>query len=149
MLCDANVIPVVLGGDGCVLDVGSGRRLASREQRRALRAMYRTCAVPGCTVGFDRCQVHHLAPWNRFQRTALAELCPLCSEHHDRVHHRGWQLELDQHRNAAWIAPGGEIVARQAFDPIGPCAERRSRHPRVDPIVEHTRQRLTQLTRRE
>jgi hypothetical protein len=149
MLCEAAVIPVVLGGDGCVLDVGAARRLATREQRRALRAMYRTCAVPGCTVGFDRCQIHHLAPWKLHQRTVLAELCPLCSEHHDRVHHGGWVLELDVHRNATWRAPGGEVVARQAFDPVGPCAARRCRHPRPDPIIEHTRRRLADLVPRE
>jgi hypothetical protein len=149
MLCEAAAIPVVLGGDGCVLDVGAARRLATREQRRALRAMYRTCAVPGCTVGFDRCQIHHLAPWKLHQRTVLAELCPLCSEHHDRVHHGGWVLELDVHRNATWRAPGGEVVARQAFDPVGPCAARRCRHPRPDPIIEHTRRRLADLVPRE
>ena len=40
--------PVVLGGDGQVVDVGRARRLATADQRRALRVMHRTCAgLPG------------------------------------------------------------------------------------------------------
>ena len=63
LCCDADIVPVVLDGDGVTLDVGRAKRVATREQRRALRAMYRTCAHPGCTVGFDDCDIHHVDPW--------------------------------------------------------------------------------------
>ena len=63
LCCDADIVPVVLDGDGVALDVGRAKRVATREQRRALRAMYRTCAHPGCTVGFDDCDIHHVNPW--------------------------------------------------------------------------------------
>lgn len=39
--CDAEIIPIVLGGEGVPLDAGRGRRLATKEQRVALRSMYR------------------------------------------------------------------------------------------------------------
>jgi hypothetical protein len=152
LLCEATVLPAVLGGDGCVLDLGAGRRPASRAQRRALRAMYRTCAVPGCTVAFDRCEIHHLAPWLEHRRTDLADLAPLCVEHHHHVHDLGWRLVLDAHRHATWCSPDGTTVARQAFDPIGPCAQRAStgRHrDRPDPTAEQLRRRLDALVRRE
>jgi hypothetical protein len=57
LCCDAGLIPVVLGGDGVVLDVGRSRRLATAEQRRALAAMYSRCASPGCHVGFEHCRI--------------------------------------------------------------------------------------------
>ena len=63
MCCDANIIPIVLGGDGVPLDHGRNRRLATAEQRWALRAMYRTCGHPGCTVRFDDCRIHHVQWW--------------------------------------------------------------------------------------
>lgn len=143
MLCTAGVLPVVLGGDGCVLDVGATRRLATRAQRRAMRAMYRTCAVPGCTVRFDHCELHHLTPWSVVSRTDLEDLVPLCGTHHEQVHRHGWLLELDAQRNAAWRAPDGRIVDRQRFEPIGPCRLRRQRQP--DPVVGQIRRRFDAL----
>jgi hypothetical protein len=50
---------VVLHAPG-TLDLGRSTRLANQAQRRALRALYRTCAVPGCGVHFDRCKIHHV-----------------------------------------------------------------------------------------
>ena len=50
MCCDAEVVPVVLGGDGEVLDVGRAERTATRSQRRARRVMHRSCAHPDCSV---------------------------------------------------------------------------------------------------
>ncbi len=49
--------------NGEVLDVGREQRTANRAQRRALRAMYRTCAHPHCQVSFDRCRIHHIIGW--------------------------------------------------------------------------------------
>jgi hypothetical protein len=46
LCCDADLIPIVLGGDGVVLDVGRARRLATPDQRRALAAMYAWCGHP-------------------------------------------------------------------------------------------------------
>ena len=33
---------------------------ANRAQRRALRGLYATCGIPGCTVAYDRCKLHHV-----------------------------------------------------------------------------------------
>jgi hypothetical protein len=35
-------------------------RLANRAQRRALRGLYKCCAIPGCSVAYDRCKLHRL-----------------------------------------------------------------------------------------
>ena len=109
LCCDADIIPVVLDGDGVALDVGRAKRVATREQRRALRAMYRTCAHPGCTVGFDDCDIHHVNPWTPTGLTDLDNLLPLCSRHHHLVHEGGWTLTLRADRTTVWCRPDGTI----------------------------------------
>ncbi len=93
--CEANIIPVVLGGDSQPLDVGRARRLATPTQRIALRAMNRSCAIDGCDQHFDRCHIHHLVEWDDLGLTDLDNLVPLCSFHHHRAHEGRWQLQLD------------------------------------------------------
>ena len=93
--CDAEIIPVVLGGDGLPLDVGRAKRLATREQRTALRSMYRTCAIDGCDSHFDLCHIHHLIEWDELGLTDLENLLPLCSFHHHKAHEGRWRLQLD------------------------------------------------------
>ena len=79
LACEAAIAPVVLGGEGEVLDVGRDARLATRAQRRALRAMYRTCGWPDCAVPFDRCQIHHTTAWRHTGATDLADLVRRCA----------------------------------------------------------------------
>ena len=93
LACEAGIIPVVLDGAGQALDVGRERRLATRAQRTALRAMYPTCAMdPDCQVPFDDCQIHHIDPWTNGGRTDLDRMCPGCTKHHHLVHEGGWTL---------------------------------------------------------
>lgn len=89
------------------LDLGRTTRLANRHQRRALRALYRTCAVPGCDAGFDQCVIHHLRWWRHHGPTDLCNLLPLCTRHHTAVHHHGWQLRLDVNRRLTITRPHG------------------------------------------
>jgi hypothetical protein len=109
LACDANIIPIVLGGDGVPLDVGRTRRLATRDQRRALAAMYTTCAMPGCTVRFERCRIHHLDPWLPTGPTNLANLVPVCDRHHHLIHEGGWHLTMTPDRVITLRDPGGTI----------------------------------------
>ena len=113
--CDAGIIPVVLGGDGQPLDVGRARRLATREQRVALRAMYRTCAVGGCANHFDRCHIHHLDEWDHLGLTDLNNLVPLCSFHHHRAHEGRWQLQLDASSRQLTVRLANGTPHSQAF----------------------------------
>jgi hypothetical protein len=128
LCCDGFVIPIVLGTDGEVLDVGRLCRLATRAQRRALRAMYRTCAHPDCTVPFDACRIHHVIHWERGGLTDLANLLPLCETHHHSVHEGGWTLQLCPNRRTIWWTPEGIIYydgnstdrTRRALGPRSP-----------------------------
>ncbi len=107
--CDADILPVVLGAGGESLDVGRARRLATRAQRRALRAMYRTCAHPLCTVPFEACRIHHVQWWEHHGPTDLANLLPLCSAHHHLVHEGGWALTLGPDRTITLHRPDGSL----------------------------------------
>jgi hypothetical protein len=114
LACDAHILPVVLNGDGVALDVGRSRRLATDDQRRALRAMYRTCGIGECDVPFDRCEIHHLDEWDAHQgETNLDRLIPACSRHHHLAHEGGWQLELAADTRELTITlPDGTIHRR-------------------------------------
>jgi hypothetical protein len=109
MACDAGILPAVLNGDGLVLDLGDRQRLASRAQRNALRAMYRTCAFSDCQVPFDRCRIHHWRPWFPHRRTNLEDLVPVCGKHHHQLHEGGWHLELEADRTGRLTTADGVI----------------------------------------
>jgi hypothetical protein len=91
LACEANLIPMVLNSDGVAVDVGRARRLATADQRRALRAMHRTCAAPDCPVRFGDCDIHHLREWRDGGSTNLENLIPLCSKHHHLIHEGQWR----------------------------------------------------------
>ena len=96
LACEAAIVPIVLNGAGEALNCGREQRVANRAQRRALRAMYRTCGYPGCDVVFDRCDIHHVIEWLRLGSTDLDNLLPLCSKHHHLVHEGRWRTHTRQ-----------------------------------------------------
>jgi hypothetical protein len=71
------------------LDLGRTTRLANRAQRRALRGLYSTCGIPGCTVAYDQCELHHVIWWRHGGRTDLANLVPVCTKHHGNIQTTG------------------------------------------------------------
>jgi hypothetical protein len=111
MACCAEVIvPIITAADGTSLHLGREQRTANRTQRRALRAMYRCCAIPGCSVTFDKCQIHHVEWWGRDHgHTDIDVMLPLCHKHHHESHEGGWQLILDTRRNLTITYPDGQI----------------------------------------
>lgn len=119
--CTANIIPAVLDGAGQPLDVGRAKRQATPAQRRALRTMYRTCAVDRCERSFEQCDVHHLLEWERDHgRTDLSNLVPLCSHHHHRSHEGRWRLQLDPStRQLTVTLPNGTVHSTALPDMIG------------------------------
>jgi hypothetical protein len=89
------------------LDLGRTTRLANRAQRRALRGLYKGCGIPGCTVTYDRCKLHHIIWWTNGGRTDLANLLPVCSHHHTKIHHDNWIIELGPNRELTLTLPDG------------------------------------------
>lgn len=99
---------VVLHAPG-ELNLGRSTRLANRAQRRALRALYRQCAIPGCEVRFDRCKIHHVRWWRHGGRTDLDNLLPICAVHHQKVHDAGWLITLGPNRMLTVGLPDGTV----------------------------------------
>ncbi len=109
MACEADLLPIVLSGDGLPLDVGRRQRLATAAQRRALRAIHRTCAHPNCDRPFDQCRIHHLDYWEHGGATDLHNLLPVCTQHHHSVHEGGWRVILHDDRTTTWFPPGSHL----------------------------------------
>jgi hypothetical protein len=104
--CFTNLTEVRMS-NGVVLDLGRTRRMASPEQRKALRAMYATCAIPGCRTAVHDCEAHHIDWWEHGGPTNLANLVPLCSRHHHAVHEGRWHLTIDHNRRLTIHYPDG------------------------------------------
>ena len=95
MAADADIIPVVLGGESELLDLGRARRLFSRAQRLALAERDGGCAWPGCPHPPSYTEAHHIRWWNAHGgSTDLDNGILLCSSHHHRVHDDGWQISV-------------------------------------------------------
>uniref|UniRef100_UPI001359BC6A HNH endonuclease signature motif containing protein n=1 Tax=Arthrobacter zhaoguopingii TaxID=2681491 RepID=UPI001359BC6A len=131
LACDADLIPLVLGGKGQVLDLGRAQRLFPPHLRRALVARDKGCAFPGCTIPATWCEAHHITPWEKGGTTTLGDGVLLCSHHHHRIHDGPWtvhsrhgipfflpphHLDPDQkpRRNSYWTAR----PPRRTTDPL-------------------------------
>ena len=88
MACDAAVIPVVLGSDGEILDLGTAVRLYTPALRRAIWHRDGGCTYPGCTMPPQWCDAHHVVWWSRGGPTSLDNAALLCQRHHTLVHDR-------------------------------------------------------------
>jgi hypothetical protein len=104
--CDADIIPVVLGGAGEVLDMGRAQRLFTPKQRKALIARDRGCAFPGCTIPAHWCEAHHIRYWQDGGLTNVSEGVLLCSHHH-LLHENRWMVQLRQ--GIPWFTPPGYL----------------------------------------
>lgn len=111
VIIDAETLLTGHAHEGTVYDIGLGRetRIANRAQRRALRALYRSCAL--CEVPFDHCQIHHITWYSLGGLTDIDELIPICNKHHHLVHEGGWQLHLAADRTLTVTQPGGNQFA--------------------------------------
>ena len=107
LCCDANIHAILLDDNGEALNVGRERRTATRAQRRALRAMQRTCAHPHCTISFDNCRIHHIVWWRNLGNTNIDNMLALCEQHHHLVHEGRWTLTMTTRRIATWTRPDG------------------------------------------
>ena len=70
----ADILPMIFGSDGAVLDAGRSRRTISPLQRAALNVRDKGCRFPGCDRPPAWCQGHHRKPWSEGGRTDLKDL---------------------------------------------------------------------------
>lgn len=113
LACDAEILPVVMGGDSVPLDVGRERRLFTSTLRQLVIRRDQGCAFPGCDRGPADCQVHHIVSWYLGGVTSLSNGVMLCTFHHHIVEpdpndpNAGWLIRLDARGNPQIGAPPG------------------------------------------
>jgi len=108
LAAEAGIIPMVLGGDSEVLDLGKTRRLFSKAQRIALAERDDGCAATDCTRPPAYTEAHHIEWWTaQGGPTDLANGILLCSAHHHRVHEGGWEIRVID--NVPWFIPPATI----------------------------------------
>ena len=96
--CDAELLPIVLGGKSQVLDVGREQRSISAAIRRALVARDKGCAFPQCGRPPRWCHGHHAVHWADGGKTNLDNSVLLCPQHHRLIHHSQWTVHLKEGR---------------------------------------------------
>lgn len=89
MACDAEIIPMVLGSKGEILDQGHAVRTVTPGQRINLAKRDGGCTIPGCTVPATWCDAHHVVPWEHGGPSDLSNYALLCRRHHTWVHQQG------------------------------------------------------------
>lgn len=87
ILCDCAITRVVLTAEGLVTNLGRTARIYTNEHRHAVIARDRTCRFNGCTTPPTRCEIHHIAWWERDQgETSLTNAVLVCKRHHTEIH---------------------------------------------------------------
>lgn len=84
-LCEFGFLPMVLGGDGEILDVGREMRFPPAYMKQAVAARDRGCLKPGCTVPPEHCEFHHLEAWAQGGSTSVWNLGMFCTAEHRAV----------------------------------------------------------------
>jgi len=110
LACDADLIPVVMGGPSEPLDVGRVKRLFTPGQRRAVYLRDRHCSFPGCTVPAAWTQIHHVIHWVFGGRTDVLNAAALCQRHHTTVHRYGFTATVTE-TEVIWHIPEGFSAA--------------------------------------
>jgi hypothetical protein len=111
LACDADVIPVLLGTHGEILDLGRRNRLFTPAQRLALTARDQGCAFPNCTIPAPWCEAHHITYWSQDGPTNVSNGVLLCSHHHHLIHKEQWTIQAGH--GTPWFTPPRHIDPAQ------------------------------------
>ncbi|MDR6504849.1 DUF222 domain-containing protein [Arthrobacter oryzae] len=109
--CDADIIPVLLGSEGPILDIGRATRIFPPHIRKAITARDQGCAFPGCTIPAPWCEAHHITYWSHGGSTSTENGTLLCSHHHHLIHKEQWHIQVKS--GIPWFIPPPHIDPRQ------------------------------------
>ena len=107
LACNAGIIPIALGSNGQVLDVGEAGREFTATTRRA--AYYRDggrCAFPNCRNPLA--ELHHILFRRHGGPNSHDNAAWLCHFHHWLVHEGRWTLQRTSDGNYLWTGPQGQ-----------------------------------------
>jgi len=113
LACGAEIIPMVLGSNSEILDVGQANRDFTAAQRRAAYLRDRgRCAFPDCRGHVV--ELHHIHFRRHGGAGVLDNAAWLCAFHHYLVHEGGWTLQRDPADHSyLWTGPHGQQRRRQ------------------------------------
>jgi hypothetical protein len=97
LACDAEIIPVVLGTQSEILDLGRAHRLVTPAIWQALVVRDGHCTFPACRRPPLMCHAHHIHHWLNGGETKLDNLALLCGHHHRVIHNTPWEIRLNPH----------------------------------------------------
>jgi hypothetical protein len=109
--CDADIIPVLFGSEGRVLDIGRTTRVFPPHIRKAITARDQGCAFPSCTIPAPWCEAHHITYWSHGGTTSTDNGTLLCSHHHHLIHKEQWQIQVQT--GIPWFIPPPHIDPQQ------------------------------------
>lgn len=105
LLCDAQIIPAVLGSDGEVLDIGRRTRVVPAGIRRAVALRDRGCIWHGCNRPAGWTDAHHVEHWADGGATSYDNLVLFCPYHHAQIHRGEWTVRMDNPHRPEMIPP--------------------------------------------
>ncbi|MGW9413867.1 DUF222 domain-containing protein [Arthrobacter cupressi] len=109
--CDADIIPVLLGTNSRVLDIGRTSRIFPPHIRKAITARDQGCAFPDCTMPAPWCEAHHINYWSHGGATSTENGTLLCSHHHHVIHKEQWKITVKA--GAHWFIPPPHVDPHQ------------------------------------
>ena len=90
LMCVSTVTGVVFDGKGQPIWVGRDHRFPTEAQIKAIIARDRHCTGSGCTAGPERCEIHHIVPWEQGGLTDIDSMCLAWPHCHHNIHDRGY-----------------------------------------------------------
>ena len=109
LLVDAKIYPLVLGGDGEILDFGRSRRFFNAAQKKAAAVRDLTCQFADCDQPIRYTQYHHCVPFSEGGLTDTANAAPACPKCHDKLTNGGYRLER-RNGTTYTYAPDGQLI---------------------------------------
>lgn len=101
--CDADLHPIILDDNGIPMALGSTVRLATSEQRAVVTVRDRCCIKCGKAARY--CKVHHIDFWTDGGPTDLDNLTLVCTDCHNDIHNRGWDVAIGDDGHPYVIPP--------------------------------------------
>ena len=109
LLVDAKIYPIVLDGDGEILDFGRSRRFFTNTQKLAAAVRDLTCQFADCDRPVRYADYHHCHPWAHGGPTDVANAAPTCDACHDKLTNHGYRIER-HHGTTYTYSPDGQLI---------------------------------------
>jgi hypothetical protein len=109
--CDADIIPILLGSEGRILDIGRTTRIFPPHIRKAITARDQGCTFPNCTIPAPWCEAHHTTYWSHGGPTNTDNGTLLCTHHHHLIHKEQWTIHMQT--VVPWFIPPPHIDHKQ------------------------------------